>query len=312
MKKEITYKSSDNITDIHGYIWDTKKPNAVVVFLHGMMEHAERYENLANELNKNNIIFTGIDILGHGKSVKSKKHYGYIAKKNPEKVLVDDLHQMILLIKDKYKDLPVILMAHSFGSFISRNYIQQYDDEINSAIFIGTGYMSKLSTSIDKNLTKLISIIHGSDYYISNYLYSKTNITMGKHFKEKDLFPACWINKNPKKLLENMNPEYSKHKFTCNAYKTMFQLIKTANSKNLSKKIRKDLKILLLSGSDDAVGNFGKDIEIIKNTYKQAGIKNVSSKIYKGMRHDILNDDDGHIVHKDIIDYINKNTKKTS
>ena len=93
MKEEITYKSSDCITNIHAIIWrPTTEVKAIVQISHGMVEHIERYSLFANSLNKRGILVCGNDHLGHGYSVTSKKNYVYFSKKYYNKILVYEIY----------------------------------------------------------------------------------------------------------------------------------------------------------------------------------------------------------------------------
>jgi alpha-beta hydrolase superfamily lysophospholipase len=69
---------------------------------------------------------------------------------------------------------------------------------------------------------------------------------------------------------------------------------------NNLEKISKDLPIIILSGEQDTVGNFGKDIERFYESYKQLNIKDISYKLYEDDRHEILNELDREIVYNDI------------
>ena len=85
----------------------------------------------------------------------------------------------------------------------------------------------------------------------------------------------------------------------------MFTLIKNAN--NNYKNVRKDLPILLLSGKDDPVSNFGKSIIDLNNFYKKKKLTNVKYKIYNGLRHLIFDETEKVIVINDLVQYINLN-----
>ena len=69
-------------------------------------------------------------------------------------------------------------------------------------------------------------------------------------------------------------------------------------------KVRKDLPIFIISGKEDPVGNFGKMVEKCYKGYKAEGIKDVTLKLYDGMRHEILNEIGKEKVYKDILDWI--------
>lgn len=310
MKNEITFKSNDGLTDIHAYIWDVENPRAIIQFTHGMCEHAERYEYFAKVMNSKGFIFAAQDLLGHGKSVKDEYSYGYFAKKKGNEVLVEDAHSFNQELRKLYPNLPIIAIGHSFGSFVTRNFIQKYSDDMVGVIIIGSTFMSKLELDLYSILTSIIAIYHHGPTYISPYIVNLQENMLNKRFEERKQFPNCWINKNPKLVVENLNIEYANHKFTCNAYKSMFKLIKNCNSVSKNRTIRSDLPMLLLCGSNDSLGKFGEDIKKIKNIYERAGVKSVKTKVYNNMRHDIINDENRVLVHTDIINFINDIIKK--
>ena len=76
------------------------------------------------------------------------------------------------------------------------------------------------------------------------------------------------------------------------------------NYKNLGN-INKNMPILILSGDDDPVGNYGKLVVKLYNTYKKQGL-NVQYKLYNGARHEILNETNKQEVYQDIIDFLAK------
>ncbi len=304
MKKEITYKSQDGLTEIHAVIWEPTIPiTAILQISHGMIEHIRRYENLANELNKYGILVCGNDHLGHGYSIQDKDHYGYFAEKNADSILVEDLHTLTLEMKKNYPNVPYFLLGHSMGSFIARNFIAKYGSELKGALIVGTGYHSNLEMTGAKILTNIIQFYKRGLFYRSKYIENKTNGSYYKHF-ENNSNHNCWLTNDKNVILEYENDPKTQFRFTCNGYYTIFTLIKSAN-KNY-KNIDKNLPIILLAGKDDPVGRFGKDIIKIYESYKKCGL-NVKMKIYNNMRHEILNELNKVIVYNDVINFINEN-----
>ena len=79
--------------------------------------------------------------------------------------------------------------------------------------------------------------------------------------------------------------------------------MKLAQNKGTAK-IPKRLPILLLSGRDDAIGEFGKGVTRVYDRYKKAGIHDVSMKLYPGMRHELLHETERKQVQEDILSWI--------
>ena len=62
--------------------------------------------------------------------------------------------------------------------------------------------------------------------------------------------------------------------------------------------------MLILSGKDDPVGNFGKDIYTIEKLYKKSGLTKINIKLYNGMRHELINEKNNILPITDIINFI--------
>ena len=113
---------------LHTYIYDKiENPKAVILIVHGMMEHAFRYDNFARYLNSVGYIVIANDLRGHGHTALNK-NYG-VGEKDIFAETVQDEIIMIEKIKDAY-NLPVYLFGHSYGSMISKAIIQNTDGTI--------------------------------------------------------------------------------------------------------------------------------------------------------------------------------------
>ena len=73
--------------------------------------------------------------------------------------------------------------------------------------------------------------------------------------------------------------------------------------KNIAK-MNRNMPVFLIAGAMDPVGNYGKDVKKVYNLFLEAGMKNVSVKLYEGDRHEILNEDDRQQVYNDVLGWI--------
>ena len=84
----------------------------------------------------------------------------------------------------------------------------------------------------------------------------------------------------------------------------MFSCIESLYDKNNLNKINKDLRLLLVSGQDDPVGDYSKGVNALYDSYLKLGMKKVTKKLYPSDRHEILNEFDKQEVYQDIYDFI--------
>ena len=104
MKKNSFYLESNcDGLKLYVSIFEAKgKPRGIVQFAHGMVEHQIYYYDFIEYLCNNGYICVINDHRGHGKSVKNEDDLGYFYEEKGDYV-VEDLHQITLYVKDKYK-----------------------------------------------------------------------------------------------------------------------------------------------------------------------------------------------------------------
>lgn len=308
MKKDIKYLSKDQTTSIHAVIWEPDtKPIGIIQIVHGMNEHINRYESTANFFLNHGYIVCGHDTLGHGKSVIDSKHFGYFAKKHSGEILVEDTYELTRQMKEKYPNLPIALLGYSFGSLITRNYLPNHSQEIDSLILIGSPNHSKLKMIYAQIVSTIIGLYKGGEFYRSKHIENLTTGSFKKYYKTVN--KLAWMSKDTEYLSEYVKDPYVRFRFTINGYKGLFSLIYSANN-NLKKIQKKDLPILILSGKDDPVTNFGASAIKLDKIMKKKGLTNSKYKTYNGLRHSLLNEVEKTIVLNDLLYYLNKLFKK--
>lgn len=305
MEKEITFLSHDKKTTIYGIIWTPTVPvKGIIEVIHGMNEYIKLYEEFAKTVLDDGYIVCGIDLLGHGASIIDKDHLGYFAddKKMSKDIIVDDIIEFSEKIKEIYKNIPIYLMGYSMGSFITKLVASKYSNNLNGIILIGTGYYSPFKMGFAKFIASYLAV--GKTYNDRNvYLYNKVIKNQNKKFIEKD--PGSWLTSDIEKRKIIVNNPAMSNRYTINAYYGIFDIIQNSNKKALIKLTKKDLPILILSGKDDPIGHFGKDIDIIKKQYNKNDNINVITRTYNAMRHNLLRERDNDIVINDILKFLN-------
>lgn len=112
----LTFLSTSKRCKIHACIWHpdkTKyaKPIGIIQIAHGMVDHIERFEDMALYFTKRGFLVVGNDHLGHGDSIASKDDWGYFADhKDCGTYLVKDMHKLTKIIKKEYPNLPYVLI----------------------------------------------------------------------------------------------------------------------------------------------------------------------------------------------------------
>lgn len=302
-KEEFTYRSKDNLTDIHAVRYIPDYPARVVLQIaHGMCEYIERYDAFARFLCSNGILVTGNDHLGHGDSVTSKDKYGYFAKKDGYNVVLEDMHELTNITKNLYPNCKYFLLGHSMGSFFTRYYLTKYSNELDGVIIMGTGYQSSSTLLFGRILISILSMLRGPRYR-SKFI---NNMALGSYNKkwEPSIDHVDWLSKDELIRRKYANDPRCNFVFTLNGYKNLFKCMSKIISRKLLKKVNPKLPLLIVSGGDDPVGDFKKGVEKVYKLYINSGIEHIDIKLYENDRHEILNEIDRNVVFNDILKWI--------
>lgn len=280
------------------------KPDCIVQIVHGMAEYVERYEEFARFLTDRNILVTGEDHMGHGYSQRRDKNPGYFCEQDAATVVVRDAHRLKKMTQVAYPGIPYIILGHSMGSFIVRNYMFRYGSGIDAAVIMGTGMQPGALLMLSKALANVEKFIYGEDH-ISRFLdkaaFGNYNAKIENPRTKMD-----WLTREEKVVDAYLEDPLCGFTFTTNGFHTLFELISRVRKASNLKKIPKDLPVFFVSGDKDPVGNYGKGVKEAYDSLEKAGMTNLSMKLYENDRHELLNESDRENVMEDIWQWIQK------
>ncbi|ERI91564.1 hydrolase, alpha/beta domain protein [Clostridiales bacterium oral taxon 876 str. F0540] len=288
------------------YMWEPeegKNIHGVVQLVHGSCEHSRRYFNFAEFLTANGYIVYANDLRGHGLTVKDNKELGYFGEENGWNTVVEDLHEVTRFIKEKHKNLKVLILGHSMGSFLVRHYASIYGDEVNGVIATGTAHNPRAILKFGRAIAKMQIKKNGSKFR-SEILNKMSYDSFSNQFKPIRT-KQDWLTRDERIVDEYIKDELCGFVFTASAFKDMFEGLLFITDKNNIRKTPENLPILLLSGKRDPVSSNGKTVVKAFEEYKKAGLNNITMKLYEDMRHEILNEIGKEEVYEDILNWIN-------
>lgn len=301
--KVISYPSSHEGDTVKAVVWMPEaKPSGILQICHGMCEYIERYKEFAKFLTDRGFIVCGSNHIGHKGSVSSEDNLGFFAEENGWKYLVEDQHILREKMAKEHPSLPYFLFGHSMGSFITREYITKYSDELRGYICCGTAGPQGGAASAGILLSRFFQRTKGL-YYRSSLMQSIAFGTYNKRFPKEE-GPNAWISKNVENVKNYSVDPFCQFIFTARGFEDLFTLVKRISSKKWAEKVDKNLPIFLIAGAMDPVGKYGKGVKIVAERLKEAGVKDVELKLYEGDRHEILNEEDRYVVYEDIANWI--------
>ena len=274
------------------------EPRFCLQITHGMAEHKKRYLPFMEYIASLGGACIVSDMRGHGET-SDPKDYGYFGENGVEATLAD-LHQIGLVLRQKYPGLPMILFGHSMGSLVARSYAAEHDHHLAALILSGEA-SNNPAVGAGLFLTRLIALFRG-DRHCSSLIESLSTGAYDKAFPEGEKFQWLSVNEeNRQKYIEDSGCGFP---FTLNGYDTLFSFMKRTYSPKFYHVWRKDMPILFLSGEEDPVMGDKKAFEDAVRFMRDMGYRNVRSKLYPGMRHEILMESERETVYADVVAFI--------
>lgn len=251
---------------------------------------------------------TGDDHLGHGKSVGERGAYGYFCDQDPATVVVRDVHRLKKITQEEYPGVPYVILGHSMGSFILRNYLFRYGSGIQGAIICGTGSQPPLLVKVCKGVATLQGLLFGQKH--TARLIDK--LAFGSYNKRipdaKTAFD--WLCTDPAVVDAYMQDPLCGFTFTVNGFRTLFALLDRLNQEENLWAMPGELPVHFIAGDMDPVGDYGAGVKKAYEDFVKAGMEHVTLKLYAGGRHELLNEKNKEQVYEDIYPWIMERVKE--
>lgn len=302
-----TFLSNDGKTAVHAVKWipDSGEYRAILQISHGMTEYIERYVPFAEFLTTKGYMVVGHDHIGHGQSVASKEDWGFFYEGTPSDIVISDMHKLRMLMQEENPDVPYFMLGHSMGSFMLRKYLAFHNDNLRGAIIMGTGFTPANMTKLAIGITRILAKIRGPKYR-SKFV---SNLAFGADYKTFDMTgeqpEKSWLTKDVEIVRKYYQTPECTFMFTVNGYQGLFEAVNFSCDEENAKLMPKKLPLFIVSGEQDPVGGLGKGVKQSYDLYKDAGMLDLTYKMYENDRHEILNETDKQIVFEDLLAWMN-------
>ncbi len=273
-------------TDAHGIaiVYDVHpaktEPRAVVQLLHGVGEHAGRYAALVEALTADGYTVYADDRRGHGRTGMGH-HAGDATKLGTLgpgglRAAVAGVWDFTELIRGENPGLPLIILGHSWGSFITQMLVNDHPEAYDAVVLSG----SALRWPGSLNSKPLNAPWHGPDAMGTEWLAS--DLSVGRAFLEDPLTTDVPLAK-------------------------LFGPIDTLRLIGKPRRnLGVDIPILLMVGRDDTVGG-PVSVHKLADAYRtRSGLTDVTTLVYPGARHEIFNDVSQADVRADLLAWLDR------
>lgn len=282
--------------NLKGHLWQINNPIGNIILVTGMQEHSNRYDDFAEFLNSKGFNVYCLDHYGQGENVKDGK-FALVPKHSFFK-MADTIYELQLSL-DK-TNVPTYVFAHSMGSFITQAYLQRHRDVAKKVVLCGTSGkipFAKLGFKLAKMKINDKNWNDPSPFFTSLSVggYAKT-------IKNRE-FECDWISYNRENRVKYNSDPMCGYMCSNGFYYNLLEGTSKIFDKKYITNINENADIFVVVGEHDAVSNNAKRAHELIRRYKRYGHNKIHLKIYKNMRHEILNEDGKEEVYKDIADY---------
>ncbi len=304
---EFNFPASNGGHDIYACIWrdtDCKHYKAVIQLVHGMAEYVLRYEDFAAYLARRGYVVCGNDHAGHGFSVESDDERGYFGKReNSWQFLIEDMDYLKGVMRLDYPDIPYFMLGHSMGSFLAREYTALYGRKLDGAVFMGTGYKNNF---IDFGIALAKHMAHKNPMQKGDAVGKLAFGSFNRKI-EGAVTNFDWLSSDSKMVDKYIKDDKCGFMFTNEGYRDLFLLHKRVNTSKWAQSLPKELPMLIISGADDPVGDYGKGVKGVYEMMVKEGCTNVQLKLLHGARHEILNENKREKVYSILLNWFENN-----
>jgi len=282
MPEQSSFTSPTDGRTITTWHWgaDLAAPRGTVQIAHGLSEYGARYDRFARALVGAGYRVVASDHRGHGQSVTHDKPLGDFEFP----ALVADIAALGRLVKADDPALPLHLFGHSMGSFASQEVVLDHSDLYDSLVLSGSSAIDVLAAGMAEATEPV-----GLEAFNAGFEHRTGFEWLSRDEAEVDAYvadPLCGAEATPDSMAG------------------MFSGAGRLGDPEQRARVRDDLPVLIASGDADPLAGGGELVRILGQRYTEAGLGDVTVRLYPGARHEILNETNRDEVTADVIDWL--------
>ena len=292
MTNSLYYKNLSTVPKIKG----------VFVISHGMAEHMGRYDWLISKLNSDGFHVISKDHRGHGNNIHQGNTPGLFSKKNGWIKVRDDLDDLFQYVKNKYPELPCVLLAHSMGSWIALSLLNKKLN-VDSIILSGSAKIPRTLIYLQLFVIKFEIMRNGykaKSKFIDDMTIRKFNRDFAPNRTQND-----WISSDKKSVDNYTNDSLCGFIVTNSLWHDVCITMLNIFKKNYYLSSNFDIPILIITGKNDAANaksKYARALYLFLNKI----FKCVQIIILKNSRHEIFTDIEKDVAYDHCMKFVNK------
>jgi alpha-beta hydrolase superfamily lysophospholipase len=254
---------------------------AVVQLVHGASEHIGRYQRLAQRLNRAGYHVIGADHRGHGaNAIHGVGNFGARGFSG----LVDDMVEITLTAGRRYPGLPLVMFAHSMGSFAAQLYLANHASLIDGLILSGTAAIDQVLADADL----------AAGMYALNAAFEPART------------PFDWLSRDADEVDAYIADPRCGHEIGLESMMTMGPAVSGVRLPDrMISASERQVPVLIITGECDPIVGPGQvSARTVEQDYRKAGLRDVTHLVYPGARHELINETNREEVLSDLLAWL--------
>lgn len=280
-----TLPSADG-TALAGYRWDPAgEPVGAVALIHGMGEHIRRYEEVADALRRAGLVVYGYDHRGHGASAAEGRELGDLGP-GGWSALVDDIGLVVAKIREDVPGLPLVLVAHSMGSFATQQFLLDNSDRVDGVALSGTAALDLLEPAL--NLDEPLDL----SAFNEPFQPARTGFE--------------WLSRDESRVDAYVADPLCGFGIDEESARAMFAGARRLADPVETAKLRASLPLYLAVGSADPLNAGLALLNGLADRLRGAGVEDLTVRVYDGARHEIFNETNRDEVVAELVEWVGR------
>ncbi|MFF4954705.1 alpha/beta fold hydrolase [Streptomyces chattanoogensis] len=286
------------------YTWlpESGRPRALVQIAHGAAEHGRRYDRFARFLAGHGYGVIASDHRGHGATAPATGGRGVVGE-DSWRAIVADLKGIGDHAAAEHPGVPLVLLGHSMGSMLARDYAQEYGADLAGLILSGT-FRTLPGLDIDGSVTALEAEIatHGRSH-LSPFIPHNFS-SFNDAFTHRTGYE--WLSRDAAEVDRYVADDDCGFPFCAGLALDWVQAIRKINDPANLARIPRGLPVHVAVGDQDPCNQRLTLVHELLEDFRYLGTRDLTWKAYPDARHEILNETNRDEVQADLLAWLDK------
>ena len=260
---------------------------AALLLIHGMSEHAARYAEFGAALAARGIALYAPDLRGHGATGHAQGLLGHFADHDGWQRVLQDLHALEGLIRERHPGVPLLLFGHSMGSYLAQAYLQRHGAGFAGAVLSGSNYQPVALYRLGQLVARLERWRQGPTGR-SDLLEALTFGAFNRAFRPTRT-SHDWLSRDPAAVDAYLGDPLCGFRCTNQLWIDLFGGLREITPLASLARIPHDLPLLVIGGERDPVSAGRRQLDLA-DALRRAGLERVSARLYPDARHELLHE----------------------